>query len=326
MTSTRVFNFLAATTLLVGINAQACEFCSLYSTSELSGVRSGEISVGVSEEIISYRKTPRGERSSKKDTEFLQDFSSTQLGIGYDISNSFSLQLAIPLLYRDFDQFHNYRGSNESESGIGDMSALLSYAPVQIREAEQTLIWTVLAGVKAPTGDTGDLHRSGVEEVHGHKFVGKHHPAFGGTDGSALSLGSGSWDTVLGTALFARQGRSFLRGSIQYALRTEGDFNYRFADVLAFDIGPGYFLYADHGLSGGVRFTLSGEYKGRDVFEGGKVNASQMRDLYVGPEVVVIMDRGLFINVGVDIPTSTVGNEALLVPELRVRAAVTYRF
>ena len=58
-----------------------------------------------------------------------------------------------------------------------------------------------------------------------------------------MTLGLGSFDGLLGTGFYARWQRLFLTGTMQYAVRTEGDFGYQFANDWTWLGGPGVSRY-----------------------------------------------------------------------------------
>ena len=54
-------------------------------------------------------------------------------------------------------------------------------------------------------------------------------PGIGGHD---LALGSGSYDGIVGTGIYGRWKRGFVTASLQYAIRSEGDFQHQYANDL----------------------------------------------------------------------------------------------
>jgi hypothetical protein len=55
---------------------------------------------------------------------------------------------------------------------------------------------------------------------------------FGGIHGHDLALGSGSVDGILGASTYASYDRFFMTAVVQYAVRREGAFDYRYANDL----------------------------------------------------------------------------------------------
>ena len=155
-----------------------------------------------------------------------------------------------------------------------------------------------------------------------------HHVAGGGgIQGRGLTLGSGSVDFFFGTKLFYRINRFFVFGSAQYALRTEGDFDYQFADDWVWNIGPAYYLMLDqHSYSLALRGAVSGEDKGNDSRSGELVSNTKISNVFAGPELLFTAWGKYTIELGVDMPISTARAEALEEPSYRVRTALGIRF
>ena len=171
----------------------------------------------------------------------------------------------------------------------------------------------MLYGVKFPTGSTSQLNPDRPEFA----------PGIGGHD---LTLGSGSYDGLLGTGFYARWRRVFLTGAMQYAIRTEGAYDYQFANDWTWIGGPGvYVLLGDtHTLS--LQAVVSGETKGLDTLNGETVGDTGVTSVFLGPQLNYTWSSRLSAMVGVDLPVSVVSSGEQVVPTYRVRAAVTFRF
>src|SRR5262249_46848810 len=150
-----------------------------------------------------------------------------------------------------------------TESGIGDISLLGHFQPYRKETKRFTFSWTVLGGIKLPTGDTDRLK----EELHEEEVPGAPESGIHGHD---LTLGSGSIDGIVGTGIYLRSQRLFFTASMQYAIRTEGDFDYHFADDLTWMGGPGYFLALSEEWTLALALNVSGEHKEKDKFRGEK--------------------------------------------------------
>jgi hypothetical protein len=176
-----------------------------------------------------------------------------------------------------------------------------------------TFDWTALGGVKFPTGNTSHLNPDQPDFA----------PGIGGHD---LTLGSGSYDGLLGTGFFARWKRAFLTGSMQYAVRTEGAYDYQFANDWSWIGGPGiYLLLADrHTLS--LQAVVSGESKGQDSISGVPADDTAITSVFLGPQINYTWSNRLSAMAGVDLPVSVVSSGEQIVPSYRIRAALTWRF
>ena len=233
----------------------------------------------------------------------------SQAFAGYNFTERIGLQFNLPVIYRSY----GYQSARGSESGIGDVSLLGNVRLYEELSEQFTFNWTGLGGVKFPTGSTSQLNPDRPEFA----------PGIGGHD---LTLGSGSYDGLLGTGFYARWRRVFLTGAMQYAIRTEGAYDYQFANDWTWIGGPGvYVLLGDtHTLS--LQAVVSGETKGLDTLNGETVGDTGVTSVFLGPQLNYTWSSRLSAMVGVDLPVSVVSSGEQVVPTYRVRAAVTFRF
>jgi hypothetical protein len=147
-----------------------------------------------------------------------------------------------------------------------------------------------------------------------------------GIHGHDLTLGSGSVDGLVGTAVFARRKRAFFSGNVQYAIRTEGDFEYQFANDLLWSAGPGAYLVLSHKYTLALQAVVSGETKGRDTFRGEKAEDTGVTAVYVGPQINFTWGGNLSAQVGADLPVSIDNTALQAVPDYKVRAGFTWHF
>ncbi len=322
-------NFVVALSILAYFGlvqgAFGCDPCSLYSASRIHGTEKGSWSLSVSEQYTNYQKTDEVKENSIKDGELVEGFSTTQVVAGYDVTDNSGVQVTIPVILRSFKKIENFRVEDDHESGIGDMTLSATHAFYNDRSPENATVIGGLLGVKLPTGDTGtlrDISTGGVSAERA-SFL-RHHVI--GTGGRVLSIGSGSYDVVFGTYGLIREQRTYLLADIQYTLRTEGDFDYEFADDLLWSVGPGYYLMLDHDFSAALRVVVSGEHKGNDHHEGAVVNNSNISNLYVGPEVLLTFNETTGVQIGADARVTEEDQGAQVAANFRLKAAVSYRF
>jgi hypothetical protein len=182
-----------------------------------------------------------------------------------------------------------------------------------------TFNWTLLAGVKFPTGSTDRLKEefNEVEEPVG---------SLSGIHGHDLTLGSGSFDGIIGTGVFGRWRRWFASASVQYAIRSEGDFEYRFANDLTWWGGPGYILLLKDQCTLSLQAVISGEYKGKDTFQGEKAEDTGVTSVYVGPQLNLTWSEHVSAWLAADLPISINNTSLQTVPDYRIRAGLTWHF
>jgi hypothetical protein len=298
--------------LLAGTCAQpvlACDLCAIYAATEAQGGRGRGFFGGVAEQFTDFNTLQiDGHNVPNEGNQYLNS-SLSQVFAGYNFNNHIGVQFNLPVIYRSY----GYQAERGSESGIGDVSLIGNFRLYERHSMDFTLSWTALGGVKFPTGSTSQLNPALPDFA----------PGIGGHD---LTLGSGSYDGLLGTGFFVRWRHVFLTGGMQYAVRSEGAYGYEFANDWTWLGGPGvYLLMADeHTLS--LQAVVSGETKGLDTLNGVATDDTGITSVFLGPQVSYTWSDRLSAQVGVDLPVSIVSSGEQVVPTWRVRAAVTWRF
>jgi hypothetical protein len=309
---------LAATGLTLA--ASACDLCAIYSATEAQGERGKGLFAGIAEQFTHFGTVQvDGTKVSNPVGQYL-DSSVSQLFGGYNFNDRIGLQFNLPVIYRAFKRPDGLGGIDYgSESGIGDVSLLGNWVAYAHQKKHSTLLFNVIGGIKFPTGSTSRIKEEFNEPE---EPIGP--PS--GVHGHDLTLGSGSFDGIIGGTMFARSGRLFLASSLQYTIRTEGDYDYQFANDLTWAGGPGIFLILRDELSLSLQMVVSGEYKGKDAFQGTTAEDTGVTAVYLGPEINVTWSDKLSAHIGADLPVS-INNTALqTVPDYRIRAGVTWRF
>lgn len=316
--------------------AYACDPCAIYNVTQLQGLTEDAWSLSVAEQYTEYEDT--GLAKTLRDGEILKGYSTTQFTLGYDISERIGMQATLPLISRYFDEVKTYRQKSDAETGIGDAAFLLNYAPVTFRDSSASAYWLLTAGIKVPTGDSGSLKKTvaaeeaepedeHLAEESNSDVLGHHQLAsVSGGQGRALTLGSGSVDAIVGTGVFLRWERNLFHATAQYSFRTEGDFDYRFANDLVWSSAVGRFLLLEDEYSLALKAGFSGEHKGRDTFEGNKAKGSELSNVYAGPEMSISWGNALSGELGLDLPLYRDDTTAYVRPEYRIRANLVYRF
>jgi hypothetical protein len=113
---------------------------------------------------------------------------------------------------------------------------------------------------------------------------------------------------------------------VHYSIRSCGDFDYRYANDLSWEGGPGVFILFNETWTAALRFVVSGEDKGLDEFRGGKAEDTGITSVYVGPQLNVTWSDHLSAHVGVDLPVLLDNTAVQIVPDYRIRGAITWRF
>jgi hypothetical protein len=289
--------------------AVACDLCSVYAATEAQGGSGKGFFAGVAEQYTYFNTFQVDGHDVPNEGNQHINSSVSQVFAGYNFSDRIGVQFNLPVIYRSY----GYQSQRGSESGIGDVSLIGNVRLYQKMTEDFTFNWTGLGGVKFPTGSTAHLKPDEPDFA----------PGIGGHD---LTLGSGSYDGLLGTGFSARWKRLFLTGAMQYAIRTEGAYGYQFANDWTWFGGPGVYLLLGHKHTLALQAVVSGESKGQDTMPGMTMDDTAVTSVYLGPQINYTWSSRLSAQAGVDLPVSIATTGAQLVPDYRVRAAVTWRF
>lgn len=289
--------------------AVACDLCSVYAATEAQGGSGKGFFGGVAEQFTYFNTLQIDGHDVPNEGNQYINSSLSQVFAGYNFNNRVGVQFNLPVIYRSY----GYQSQRGSESGIGDVSLIGNFRLYEKLTESFTFNWTALGGMKFPTGSTSHLNPDQPDFA----------PGIGGHD---LTLGSGSYDGLLGTGFYARWKRLFLTGSMQYAVRSEGAYDYQFANDWIWSGGPGVYLLLGHEHTLSLQAVVSGESKGQDTLNGVATDDTAITSVFLGPQLNYTWSSRLSAMVGADLPVSIVSSGEQLVPTYRVRAAVTWRF
>jgi hypothetical protein len=180
----------------------------------------------------------------------------------------------------------------------------------------------LLGGLKLPTGDPDRLREEQAEN-HTHA-PGQGHPV-SGIHGHDLALGSGSVDGIVGADLFWSWRRAFVGATLLYGIRTEGAFDYEYADDLQWAVAPGAVAWQGAESLVAVQAILTGETKGQDELDGRGLTDTSATTLYLGPGIQGGW-KSLVAEAAVEIPVLTNRTGIQIVPDVRVRGGLRWRF
>ncbi len=286
----------------------ACDLCSVYAAMEAQGGSGRGFLAGVAEQFTHFGTVQDNGHEVPGEGQYI-DSSISQLFAGYNFNSRFGVQLNLPVIYRAWgsDAIHG------TESGIGDLSLIGNFIAYQELAMDSNFTWTFLGGIKFPTGDSSRLNTPDSALPEG----------IGGHD---LALGSGSFDGVVGTGATARWKKLFLTATMQYAIRSEGDFQHQYANDLTWSGGPGAYLALNHKYTLALQVITSGEAKGKDAFSGVPDGDSAETLVYLGPQINFTWGGKTSAQIGADLPLSRDNSGMQVMPDYRVHAAVTWRF
>ncbi|MEA3207259.1 MAG: hypothetical protein QOE70_316 [Chthoniobacter sp.] len=329
--------------LSLSIKAVACDLCGCYLPPRTQ-VQQGAFGIyaGVSEQFTHFGSLRfEGQEVDNPTNQYLNS-SISQLVIGSSfLDHRLALQVNVPLIYWSFKRPEGFAIERGHVSGLGDVSLLANLlvfkkealfhedggswskdgktaAPPVRRAPDFSATFSLLAGVKLPTGDSDRLKEEFNEvEVEGAPESGIH--------GHDLTLGTGSYDAVFGGQLYLRYKAVFLQADTQFTLRGDGRHSYHFANDLTWSGGPGVYLIRNDRGSLGLQGVIAGEYKDTDRFQGRVAADTGITTLYVGPRLTAQFG-GVSGDVGVDLPVLLDNTALQAVPDYRIRAALSIQF
>ena len=325
---------------------RACDLCGCY-TPQLETMPGMEANTSprwwngfygaVAEQFTHFGTVQIDGREVSNPTGQYENSSITQLVAGYTFNDRFALQLNTPLIYREFKRPEGFAIDRGTESGLGDMSLILKAVafhyssgaqkefdvsgknPIAIdHEPNFTISLVLLSGVKFPTGDSSRIE----EEFHEIDIPGAPPSGIHGHD---LTLGTGSFDGIFGGQISLRYKNFFADQSLQFTLRGDATHQYHFANDLSWDGGPGYYFIRTQETIVGLQFVISGEHKDVDRFRGKPAEDTGITSVFIGPRVVASRGRWS-AEVEVDLPALIENTALQVVPDYRLRGAISFQF
>ena len=339
---------VAALLVSVGIGQlSACDLCAIYRATNARGESSAGFIMTLSQQYVEYgtlqdngkefHQPPTRPGVPRYEEAYL-DTSITHVVPGYNFSDQFGVSLNIPLIYRQFrrvqlNQFFTdfskrFDTQTGSVFGPGDMSLVGRWTPLRISQMKYSIVGSLFAGVKFPTGDTDFLDREVARERADYAILGTttgHPHAIGGIHQHDLTLGSGSYDGVFGSAVTLRWDRFFFAMQGQYYLRTRAH-DYEFGDEIIVSGGPGGYILLNKSFTltlqaNAIYDTMAMD---RSLYE--KNIETGWTGWFVGPQLNFTWGDHFSVNGGVDIPIHIGNNGRQTVPDYRFHGGLSWKF
>ena len=320
--------------LVLSRPAFGCELCAIYSATSARGESTSGFTFNVTEQYVSQNTLQlQGDELdlAPLDSAYLNT-SWTHFVPGYNFTPRFGINVSVPYIYRDFRRVEipttggiiNEKGN---EHGIGDMSLIARFAPIQKIEMDYSILFNLMAGIKFPTGDTerldNEVERARVDEqIFG---PGHNHSALGGIHQHDLTLGSGSYDGIFGTALTARWKKFYFNQQLQYYMRTEAR-GYEFADMFIASGGPGGYVITSDSWTASLQGNVYYETSGSDVLIGQRNIHTGMAAWYAGPQINITIGAHFSFNVAGELPIHYFNRGLQTVVDYRVHGGLTWSF
>jgi len=326
---------LVVMSLLYGGVACACELCAIYSASSARGESHSGFTFNISEQYVP-QSTLQLEGEEIDGLGALNDAylntSWTHFVPGYNFSPRFGINLSVPYIYRDFRRVEvpttggliNERGH---ENGIGDIALIGRFAPIQKIEADYSILFNLMAGIKFPTGDTDRLDDEVDRAELDREIFGPdhNHSSLGGIHQHDLTLGSGSYDGIFGTALVARWKRVYFNQQLQYYMRTPAR-GYEYADMFMASGGPGAYLMINDYWSASLQGNVYYETAGSDILIGQRNIHTGFAAWYAGPQLNLTIGEHFSFNVAGEVPLTYYNRGLQTVVDYRIHGGLTWSF
>jgi hypothetical protein len=319
-------------------DARACDVCAIYTATEMREGRTG-LRIGVGEQYTRFGRLQDDGHEIHNPGEYI-DSSITQLFLGYDFMPQIGVQLNVPIIARYFRRIEHGGLERGSESGFGDLSLLAVARPYTLITEDVVFRTGLFAGLELPSGDSDRIGEELAEDHADEGEEGEHagartvrqahgeeeHGVVSGVHGHDLALGSGSVDGLVGASAFASWRRLFGSASLQYAIRGEGSFDYRYANELNWLVEAGGYAVLEHDWSLALQAVAGGAYKGNDVLDGHSTDDTRIAFTFLGPGVTFTWGESLGVDLTGDLPVSRHNTGVQIVPSYRIRAGVTWHF
>ena len=314
-------NFILLTTITAALfasRAAACDLCPCDLPS-MEIASSAGWHARVSEQFTYFGTLQQDGRAIANPAGESMNSSVTQLIIGYDFARALGVQLAVPLVSRSFQRWHNGALDRGSVSGIGDVSFLAHWAPIHIQRSDYLISARLYAGLSLPTGDSSRVLEEGAEG-------GGDDSTPSGIHGHDLALGTGSVSGIFGADARVQWKRFFATAGIEGTARTKGAHGYTFADEMSFHGSLGAFLVDGDDFNLALAALCTGSSKGQDVFMGDTATDTSGTVVFLGPQVAANWRKRYHAEVSVGFPVLIENSGVQSVPDWRVSATFGIRF
>jgi hypothetical protein len=321
---------------------RACDICAVYTATEQRESRTGW-RLGVATQYAHFATLQEDGREVPNPGGEYLDSVITQVLVGYQITPRVGLQLNMPFITRHFRRLEpNGERTSGDESGPGDLSLLARVLAHSMVTENSVFRFSLMGGLELPTGNADrladELPAAATSPVR--RLVPRHdepEPGGGGGEpgevhhasgvhGHDLALGSGSVDALVGGDLFWSWKRVFVTALLQYLIRTEGAFEYRYANDLVWSGGPGVYLSLEHDHSLALQALTTGETKGKDTQAGATLDDTAVTNMFVGPRLLFTWGTSLNAEATVEFPVIQHNTALQIVADYRVRGALVWRF
>ncbi len=235
-----------------------------------------------------------------------EDIVSTKTVFG--LNRDLTLALNVPYVNR---RLHRSGRPTLRSQGLGDITLSGKYRYYQDSGVSKTTEAAVLLGLELPTGRT-DRRDDGMRLAQ------------------PLQPGSGSLDTILGTAFTHIDDRFLINADLFWKINAKAD-NFRFGDTYRFDVGAQYRIYPERyersdQLTVLLIAELNGSYAGRNRLHSVTQRDSGGFKVLASPGIQVILSETLLLEASLQLPIIQNLHGTALEQEYGTIAGLRWRF
>lgn len=314
----------------------ACDVCAVYTIEEIGELRLGP-RIAVSEQFTRFGTVmDESEQVPNPSGEFL-DSSITQVVAGWRFTDWIDAQIALPILHRSWRRRYDGAIQEKSQTGLGDISILGRIRAVSLQNEQGLLRLSGFGGITVPSGSTRYLSEE-LDENNPEEEFSFSRPSHAGTQhsedpanssaihGHDLAFGTGSVNGIVGAELFGTWERFLASADLQYTMYTKGAYQYRFANELSFGTSLGYYLWLESEGAVALQAMFGGDSKGQDEQSGQRLSDTAFTYLYAGPGLIGRLGSQLGLEILGEIPVVRHETSLQIVPDWRMRVAVSWKF
>jgi|GEM_PF-2450148 len=235
-----------------------------------------------------------------------------------------TLDLYLPFESKAYTARPDFTYDSGRDSGLGDMSLVLTQQLFQGVRDRKMVDWRVRAGVQLPTGDASQL-----KDYNGAtsrpRSDGPVYPT------SALypydrALGSGAVDWIIGSSYVVRYEEFFGLIDGQFIGRTAGENDFTFGNTATVHITPGYIFSYARGNEFSILLDAAYRYDAQSDFDGATVADSGQSAFTMGPQVMANFQGKGVATVGVGIPVYQTVEGTQLASDYQITASIMTGF
>lgn len=270
----------------------------------------GVLAFGLRTEVINNDRFTASELEAYGEADIegvhsVDEIRNTSLSAAFGLTKDLTLSARLPYIERkNIREAEHHGGHGEvhthgDSSGFGDLLLMGNYRFYKTADVDISL----LAGVKAPTGETHD------KDDHGERFEAEFQP------------GTGSWDYLLGLAFSKETGPVGYHANILYNKTTEGSQHTEVGDALSYNAAVTYRLsthdHSSHGhqhtdtgneLKWDISLEANGETRRKNKVLGNSEANSGGTTVYLSPGIKAsVAGFGAFLSVGIPVIENTKG-------------------